>query len=105
MAAHLHRYASELQSLSEVVQDINLYNSRLHSEFVASGIRQDNSFGSITTILDQIASYLSAISGFRNELQLKIDNILALVGLPSFAKVIFRIDCVVLGSNQELVAR
>jgi hypothetical protein len=87
MAAHLHRYGSELQSFCDVVQDIKLYNSWLHDEFVACGIRHDNSFGSIATTLDQIASYLSAISGFRDELQQKIDNILALVGLPGFAKV------------------
>jgi hypothetical protein len=54
---------------------------------VVCGIRHDNSFGSITTTLDQITSHLSAISSFRDELQQKIANVLALVSLPGFAKV------------------
>jgi hypothetical protein len=79
MAAHLHRYGSELRSLSDILQDIKSYNSRLHNEFVARGVREASALGCIMTTLDQASSYLAAICSFRDELQQKIDNVLALV--------------------------
>jgi hypothetical protein len=79
MAAHLHRYGSELRSLSDILQDIKSYNSHLHDEFAARGVRQAGALGCIMTALDQASSYLAAICLFRDELQQKIDNVLALV--------------------------
>ena len=82
MAAHLHRYNSELVLLSDVTGDIKRYNEEFHQEFVDRGIRVDEALGSNMRGLEQITSQLSAISRFRDELQLKIDSVLALVKTP-----------------------
>jgi hypothetical protein len=79
MAAHLHRYGFELSLLSDVIQDIKWYNSEFHKEFVDRGIRAGDALESLMGGLEQIISQLSVISRFRNELQHKIDNVLALV--------------------------
>ena len=79
MAAHLHRYGSELRSLSDILIDLQSYNRDLHDEFVLHGVRDVEALGSIITALEQAASYLTAICSFRDELQQKIDNVLALV--------------------------
>ena len=81
MAAPLHRYGSELHSLSDILEDIKFYNSCFHEKFVERRIREAGALGCITTTLGQVASYLSAIRTFRDELQQKINNVLALVGL------------------------
>jgi hypothetical protein len=81
MAAHLHRYGSELHSLSDILQDIKSYNSRFHETFVEHGTRAASALGCVLTTLDQDASHLSAIRIFRGELQQKINNVLALVSL------------------------
>lgn len=80
MAAHLHRYGSELRSLSEILDHCRAYNSHFHEGFVRLGVRAAaDDLGWILTTLDRAASCLSAISTFRDELQRKIDNVLALV--------------------------
>ena len=79
MAAHLHRYRSELRSLAHIVEDIRSYNSHLHNDFVDRGMRESSSLESIIAAIDQITSHVSGISTFRDELQQKIDNVLALV--------------------------
>ncbi|PMD22291.1 hypothetical protein NA56DRAFT_98631 [Hyaloscypha hepaticicola] len=79
MAAHLHRYGSELHSLSDILEDIKFYNSCFHEKFVERRIREAGALGCITTTLGQVASYLSAIRTFRDELQQKINNVLALL--------------------------
>ena len=82
MTAHLHRYGSELALLSEIVQDIKRYNTDSHEKFVKYGIRPIKALDHISRSLDQISSHLSSISQFRNELQLKTDNVLSLVRCP-----------------------
>lgn len=96
MAAHLYRYKSELQSLSDILQDINTYNRNLHGQLVARGLRSVDTFVLITSILDQASSSLSAICLFRDELQQKIDNVLALVGCSRSTMLDSRKACIVL---------
>ena len=80
MAAHLHRYDSELRSLSEILEHCRTYNSCFHKDFVRLRVRAAaDDLGWMLTALDRAASYLSVISTFRDELQRKIDNVLALV--------------------------
>jgi len=82
MAAHLHRYGSELHSLSDTIQDIKLYNRDFHETFVTAGARAENALAYNMTALDQLSSHLSTIITFRDELRQKIDNVLVLVCVP-----------------------
>ncbi|KAF2678699.1 hypothetical protein K458DRAFT_348121 [Lentithecium fluviatile CBS 122367] len=80
MAAHLHRYGSELRSLSEIMEHCRAYNKDFHEDFVRLRVRMGiDELGWILTAFDRAASYLSVISAFRDELQRKIDNVLALL--------------------------
>jgi hypothetical protein len=79
MAAHLYRYGSELALLSETVQDIKQYHTDFHQQYVERGIRTEDAFESLIRGLAQIITQLSSIAGFRDELQLKTANVLALV--------------------------
>ncbi|KAF2176210.1 hypothetical protein K469DRAFT_36556 [Zopfia rhizophila CBS 207.26] len=79
MTAHLHRYGSELVLLSGIVQDIREYNIESHGKLVTYGVRSSNSLKCIKRSMDQITTHLSSISQFREELQLKIDNVLSLL--------------------------
>ncbi|KAF2659690.1 hypothetical protein K491DRAFT_689038 [Lophiostoma macrostomum CBS 122681] len=79
MAAHLHRYSSEITLLSDTVQDIKTYNTDSHAQLVKHGIRSSDSLEFITRSIDQISAHLSSISYFRAELQLKTDNVLSLL--------------------------
>lgn len=79
MAAHLYRYGSELASISETVQNIGQYHSDFHQMYVERGIRTADSFETLIRGLAQITTHLSSITRFRDELQLKTANVLALV--------------------------
>ena len=79
MTAHLQRYGSELALLADVVQDIKKYNTSFHDKFVDSGLRSATSFDLVSRSLEQITTQLSSITSFRDELQLKTDNVMALV--------------------------
>lgn len=79
MAAHLHRYGSELTLLSDIIQDVKRYNDEFHDELVRLGMRDKNALEDFMRGLDHASSQVSGISNFRDEMQQKIDNILALV--------------------------
>ncbi|OCK94767.1 uncharacterized protein K441DRAFT_659662 [Cenococcum geophilum 1.58] len=79
MTAHLQRYGSELALLADVVQDIKKYNTNFHHKFVDSGLRSAASFDLVSRSLEQITTQLSSITRFRDELQLKTDNVMALL--------------------------
>ncbi|KAH7327541.1 hypothetical protein BKA65DRAFT_68732 [Rhexocercosporidium sp. MPI-PUGE-AT-0058] len=79
MAAHLHRYSSELVLMTEIVDDVRKYNSAFHEMLVRFGLRSENEESTVMTGIEQISSQVSALCGFRNELQLKTDNVLALL--------------------------
>jgi hypothetical protein len=79
MVAHLYRYGSELALLAEIVEDIKQYNRDFDQKFVDMGIRKAEAIDLVWRDLRHITTQLSSISRFRDELQLKTDNVLALV--------------------------
>ena len=83
MTAHLHRYGSELALLTETVQEIAKVHSHFHRMFEAQGLTDNNSYEAFCQAIGLITTHLSSISRFRNELQLKTDNVLALVGFQN----------------------
>lgn len=83
MAAHLHRYGSELTLITGVVDDLRKYNQDYHQDFVDASLRPAEGLEPVSQGIERIKSHLSTIRTFRDELQLKTDNILALVRLPS----------------------
>lgn len=80
MTAHLHRYGSELELLTETVHKIAAFHNRFHRIFEDQGLTSANSYETVCQGIGLITTHLSSISRFRNELQLKTDNVLALVG-------------------------
>lgn len=83
MAAHLHRYASELQSLDDTVSDIKArhslftdpaYHNSAHAAIEVLGC-------GVQFSLEEISHQLSVVKSLRSELESKIQNILALVFL------------------------
>ena len=80
MTAHLHRYGSELELLTETVQQIAKFHNCFHQIFEDQGLASANSYEKVCQGIGLITTHLSSISRFRNELQLKTDNVLALVG-------------------------
>lgn len=81
MTAHLHRYGSELALLTETVHEIAEFYNRLYQIFEVQRLTSANSYERVCQGIGLITTHLSSISRFRNELQLKTDNVLALVGL------------------------
>lgn len=86
MAAHLYRYGSELALLAETVQSIVQYHTDFHQTYVERGIRTADAFHTLSRGLGQIATELSSIIRFRDELQLKTANVLALVSHGHLSK-------------------
>jgi hypothetical protein len=75
--AHLHRYESELSLLDDTVRDICSYHLEFFHHFLAS--KESHVYGTLTKGFEQIASQVTSIMHFRNEMQHKADNVLALV--------------------------
>jgi uncharacterized phage infection (PIP) family protein YhgE len=76
MAAHLHRYASELNSLVEILSDIENYHKTIHALDIDHDVFQAQR---VENGLRQIASQLQPVKDFEAELEKKLQNILALV--------------------------
>lgn len=76
MAAHLHRYGSELKSLHETLPDIEAYHESVNSLGVPSDVFQSQR---AKNGLRQIASQLQPVRHFEAELEKKLQNILALL--------------------------
>lgn len=79
MTAHLYRYGSELALLTDIVQDIKTYNTTFHDKLVNCGLRPDASSELVSRSLEQITTQLSSVTRFRDELQLKTNNVMALL--------------------------
>ncbi|KIX09412.1 uncharacterized protein Z518_00492 [Rhinocladiella mackenziei CBS 650.93] len=79
MAAHLHRYGSELTQLSEIVQDFKWYNNDFHDEFVRLGLREKDALEGFLRGLDHVNTQVCSTSKFRDELEQKINNVLAVL--------------------------
>lgn len=74
MAAHLHRYSSELASIEETVLEISDHHQSLNSR---------KAFERVQDGLAQILSQVKSVRNFEAELGKKIQNILALVSHSS----------------------
>jgi hypothetical protein len=82
MAAHLHRYASELNSLEEILSGISKYHKDTHSDDdTQNNFPNEFQFKRIENGLQQVMSQLQPVKHFEEELEKKLQNILALVSL------------------------
>lgn len=91
MAAHLHRYGSELALLQEIVQDIKRFQDEFHQN-EQRGLPNLGRSEALSQGLGQLTSQLASISRFRDELRLKTDNVLALVS-SSLLFVCHALEC------------
>ncbi len=76
MAAHLHRYTSELTSIEDTIAAIGKYHAHVMG---VESVEPSVAFNYIEQGLFQIASQLKAVQRFEQELEKKIQNSLALV--------------------------
>lgn len=80
MAAHLHRYTSELKSIDDTIALI----IKTHGLIVKGAAKIPNeAFEGVESNLIQIASQVKAIKDFVVELEKKIQTSLALVSSPA----------------------
>ncbi|TAQ87716.1 hypothetical protein B7494_g3948 [Chlorociboria aeruginascens] len=85
MAAHLHRYKTELQRTEFILSDLLTHRPDMMTSNGPSG--GDDALGSSISLsidrerekLEQLASKLKVISSFSNEIERKLQNILALL--------------------------
>ncbi|KAF8540428.1 hypothetical protein BDD12DRAFT_28619 [Trichophaea hybrida] len=75
MAAHLHRYRSELGSLEDTIEDISMH----HKEFHECDDRTHSDQSRIALGFSQVKSQVKSVNSFSKELENKIQNILALL--------------------------
>lgn len=78
IAAHLHRYISELKSLEGIVVDLST-----HFDSLCANDRQDSDLSTLEQAyrgFSQVLSQVEALHDFTKELEKKIENNLALVG-------------------------
>lgn len=90
MAAHLHRYGSELGTIADIVDHVE---KRFEETTVLASSSEDDALNDTGDIIprrgrqrtrspiDQVRSQLKDIDTFRQELERKTQNILALVSL------------------------
>ena len=79
VAAHLHRYTSELKSIDDTIDAIFQYHRKILNP---EGLALGGAFQKIEDNLYHIASQLKAVKDFEEELEKKIQNSLALVKPP-----------------------
>ena len=100
MASHLHRYASEISSLEETLTEITAHHKRFtarmadrhppdgndNPEKQTTSYEQDTShIQRIEDGLQQVALQLSPIKHFEQEIEKKLDTIMALVNSIPFS--------------------
>ena len=84
MAAHLHRYGSELGWFEDIVADLSVHHDRFFETQPGQTDETGTRAGQRLSIgLVHIAAQLKAVNTFRQELQHKTQNILALVSSSS----------------------
>lgn len=92
MAAHLHRYSSELERLENILRELQSWHDNLSS--VTDANKRDEvdddylqAWRRVKLAYAQILSQLRATRAFGKELENKIDNILALVSAVPISSV------------------
>jgi len=79
MAAHLHRYTSELKSIDDTIALITKH----HGSIMRGGAKNPGeAFERVKSGLIQITSQVKAVKDFEVELEKKIQTSLALVSSP-----------------------
>lgn len=82
IAAHLHRYNSELEGMQDTLEDVLKHHGLFEeSKGGPKGIPAESADGRVSNGLGQIASHLKQVRAFLRELETKLQNILALVSL------------------------
>ncbi|KAL1645826.1 hypothetical protein SLS61_008087, partial [Didymella pomorum] len=80
MVAHLHRYGSELGWFEGIVADLSAHHDRFFQTQSGRANKAETSAGQRLSVgLVHIAAQLKAVNTFRQELQYKTQNILALL--------------------------
>lgn len=83
MAAHLHRYKTELNRIGLILSDLRTHRQDMTHTPSPDGDEPDDHFSPTVDReaqrIEQLASLLTAISTFSDEMEKKIQNILALV--------------------------
>ncbi|KAL7627065.1 hypothetical protein AAE478_003841 [Parahypoxylon ruwenzoriense] len=85
MAAHLYRYKTELQRIDLILSDLLSHRGDMTSKTAWECGESSNSNGSLPPIdrererIEQLVSKLKAISSFSDEMERKVNNILALL--------------------------
>jgi hypothetical protein len=88
MAAHLHRYGSELGWFEGIVADLSAHHDRFFQTQSGRANKAETSAGQRLSVgLVHIAAQLKAVNTFRQELQYKTQNILALVRFQSIIRL------------------
>ena len=87
MAAHLHRYTSELASIEDTIAAISKHHT------VPKGDESQSTAGRVVDGIQQIFSQLKAVQNFRCELDKKAQNALALVTTCDHLCFAFSTDC------------
>ncbi|RDW72362.1 uncharacterized protein DSM5745_07534 [Aspergillus mulundensis] len=98
IAAHLHRYLSELQSLQGIVVDLATHFESLHES--EPGNSDVNSFENAARGFSQILSQVEALHDFAEELEKKITNNLALL----FNRIQINSDRLLVANGQAMQA-
>ena len=99
VAAHLHRYGSELKAIQDTLADImhayREFGKSRHEDYANAEKLSHTSF-------DQITTQVKQVKAFRWELEVKLQNILALV---SFASCVLRVASVGMIDTTQLFNR
>jgi hypothetical protein len=85
MAAHLYRYASELSSLEESLEEVSTQHRLIYGDY-ENDEEMRKSFQRVDCGFSQILSHLKSIRYFGAELDKKIQNALALVRIWNISK-------------------
>jgi len=78
MASHLHRYGSELARLEDIIEGLSKYLAKSKADANNEYEQVESHFDRAQLGLEQVSSQLKAVVAFRQELESKTNNILAL---------------------------
>ncbi|KAL4868022.1 hypothetical protein BDV12DRAFT_109311 [Aspergillus spectabilis] len=98
IAAHLHRYLSELKSLQGIVVDLTTHFDSLHES--DTGNSDIDSFENASRGFSQVLSQIEALHDFAEELEKKITNNLALL----FNRIQINSDRLLVANGQAMQA-
>ncbi|KAJ9295775.1 hypothetical protein DTO271G3_5798 [Paecilomyces variotii] len=98
IAAHLHRYLSELKSSQGIVVDLSTYYESIYTSETADS--DLGSFEQASRGLSQVSSQIEALRDFAEELEKKIKNILALL----FSRIQISSDRLLVANGQAMQA-